>query len=109
MNWNHFSQALGAAYGFYYLLNIAWDLLAGLNNTPKKGAGYRELFHPDGELPRQITVADLSMHGEDQLSIDKPLSGTPTAMNASTGGISMDSLVDQAKADLGEYTRDIPY
>jgi len=108
MNWTQFSCSLIFVYVFYYLLNIAFDLMK--RGRSKTTSNQNELVFSE-EYQAKLVYPD-------QTSADSPPSSTEeittrqaisSGMLQTTGGVSLKELFSLAQSNLIEYTKAIPY
>jgi Ca2+/H+ antiporter len=104
MNWIQFMQTIGAAYLCYYVLIILFEMRRRRKQI-KHTTADMELTFEQEEHPRHISTEELDAEHDKngKISDEKPV----TTLSAT--GINMNSLVDMAKANVGDYTRNIPY
>lgn len=104
MSWIHFMQTIGVGYLCYYVLIISFELV-GQRKLTKRNTADMELAFEEEEQPKHMSCEELDIVEDSQ---GGQIDEKPFTM-ITGGGLSMSSLVDMAKANVGDYTRNIPY
>ncbi|NHA02526.1 hypothetical protein G7092_01895 [Mucilaginibacter sp. HC2] len=102
MTWIKFISWLAALYAFYYLLNIAWDLMR------RKQTGLKE---PAPELHFEETIAPLQVASEAQEE-KKTVPSSKDKGDVATsalGGVRVKDLFQLAKLELIAYNQSVTF
>ncbi|WCT13339.1 hypothetical protein [Mucilaginibacter jinjuensis] len=102
MTWIKFISWLAALYGFYYLLNIAWDLLRGKGAGDKEAAP--ELHFDETAAPQQVSP---------EVTEEKNQPASPKApvevATSGLGGLRVKELFQHAKLELIAYNQSVTF
>ncbi|EHQ30911.1 hypothetical protein [Mucilaginibacter paludis] len=102
MTWIKFISWLTGLYVFYYVLNIAWDLLRS-KQTGDKETG-PELHFEEAVAPRLVAPA-----ATDDKSPAPPKKGTTEVAASAYGGVPVRDLFQLARLELIAYNQSVTF
>lgn len=101
MTWIKFIYWVLGLYAFYYLANIAWDLLRG-GATVKKDAS-PELHFEESAAPQKIEAEPAKEKSEQVKALQKE------PVVSAMGGVNLKDLFNLAKAEVIAYNRAVSF
>lgn len=103
MNWTQFLISLAAAYLFYYVLNVLYDLFRAGGN------GQTETDQDELVFSEENTAQPVGEETADPAEAAPTRQVISSGPLQSTGAVSLKQLFSLAQSDLIECTKAIPY
>lgn len=102
MTWIKFLSWLTALYAFYYLLNIAWDVLRRKQQGGKETAP--ELHFEETTAPLQVAP-----EVQEEKKAEPPKKGNSEVATSAIGGVRLKELFQLSRLELIAYNQSVTF